>query len=547
MRFKSIQTKYVLLVTVSILLSTLLVGGVCVRNAYNDSMKHAAENMNLTCESYMHKYDATFRDVQNTVEMTSSYATERLETIERFATDETYREEYATRLEDFLRFATENSRNVSSYYVRFSPDLLQFERGFRFSRSSNSEAFKRLPILKIQDYQPSDDEHVGWYYTPISTGKTTWLEPYFNANSQQEMVSCVTPFYKDGTIVGVIGMDINFSSLIDDLQDLRIFDNGYAFLCDASGKVYYHPLYPADTFIQQDVQGFDAQLGNESSGSQLYDGVSKGENIAYAFRTLTNGMRLVLRAPVNEIGAEALGSMRTIGLLTLAAALVSISITVVVCQRITKPLADLTTAAAMLASGQYDVKIDVTTQDEVGVLARTLQVAAAELKANAERMRQLALKDTLTGVRNKTAYELETKALEEEVRDGLDSFGIAVFDINDLKTANDVYGHQQGDKVIKIGCNRICQVFSHCPVFRIGGDEFVAIIRGDEVNHVDERLAEFAARTKEENDAAKQPQDKVQVAVGVSFFDPKTDTCIEDVFNRADERMYENKQSLKQA
>ena len=544
--FRSIQTKYILLVLCCVIASALVIGGVCVSNAVYTTQRAAAQNMNLTCETYRYKYDAMFEDVQTAVETSASYAARDLESIGRFSSDAAYRDAYAEQLEKVLALETQNSDSVISYYVRFSPDLLSFERGFRFARSSTDEAFERIPIVKIQDYQESDQEHVGWYFTPISTGTTTWLEPYYNANLDMEMVSCVTPFYKDGELVGVIGMDISFSKLVDDLDDLRIFDNGYAFLCSSEGKIYYHPLYKSGTAIQQDVSGFDAHLENESSGELLYSGVSKGEKVDYAFRTLTNGMRLVLRAPVSEINADMTSMVYTIGLLVLSIVAFFIVMTVFISRRITRPLRELTEAAGLLSQGDYDIQVDTTSRDEVGILAHALKRAAAELKAAAERMKQIAYKDSLTGVRNKTAYNLEINALEAEIENDCADFGIVVFDVNNLKTANDVYGHEQGDKVIRIGCNRICMTFPHSPVFRIGGDEFVAVIKGEELSHVKERLAAFAERTKIENANVEQPQDKVHVAVGVAIFDPARDTCVQDVFNRADSQMYETKQIMKQ-
>lgn len=547
-KFKSIQTKYILLVLACVIASALSVGILSVRSAREMAVRMAAENMNLICESHKYKFDASLQNVQESVEACSTFASNRLESLERFESDEEYRDSYAALLEEALKLVTLEDTHVMSYYVRFSPDLLTYEKGFRFRRTEDGSTFERIPILHIQDYQESDDEHVGWYYLPIEKGETMWLEPYHNANFDREMVSCVSPFYKDGKLVGVIGMDIDFSDMIDDLKELDFFDNGYAFLCSSEGKVYYHPLFKEGTYIQDDVIGFDAALENESSGKVLYEGISNGENVSYAFNTLTNGMRIVSRAPSSEIEADATAIAQRIVSITATVIAVSVLFTVVVCWHITKPLKDITTAAAMIAAGEYDIDLsDIQTQDEVGVLARTLQVAAVELKASTKRMSQLAYKDSLTGVRNKTAYDLEMSALDDEISGGNAAFGIAVLDVNDLKTANDVYGHEQGDKVIRIGSRRICQAFEHCAVFRVGGDEFVVIIRGDELNHIDERLADFAERTRQENAAADRIEDMVNLAVGVAVYDPEKDSSAQEVFNRADARMYKAKIQMKRA
>ena len=58
------------------------------------------------------------------------------------------------------------------------------------------------------------------------------------------------------------------------------------------------------------------------------------------------------------------------------------------------------------------------------------------------------------------------------------NFGIAMIDLNNLKVINDTYGYEEGNYAIKKLCEIVCSVFSHSLVFRIGGDEFVVILKG---------------------------------------------------------------------
>ena len=100
--------------------------------------------------------------------------------------------------------------------------------------------------------------------------------------------------------------------------------------------------------------------------------------------------------------------------------------------------------------------------------------------ANVAQMSELALKDGLTGVRNRTAYKQETKKLEETLeRDGTE-FAIVMIDMNDLKKFNDVYGHEQGNAAIIKLCHIACDIFKRSMMCRIGGDEFVAILLGED-------------------------------------------------------------------
>ena len=91
---------------------------------------------------------------------------------------------------------------------------------------------------------------------------------------------------------------------------------------------------------------------------------------------------------------------------------------------------------------------------------------------------EMARRDELTHTKNKTAYHEMEKELQLLMDEGCQPFGIVVCDINGLKVINDTEGHKAGDDYIKASCMLVCRIFHHSPVFRIGGDEFVAVLRG---------------------------------------------------------------------
>ena len=155
--------------------------------------------------------------------------------------------------------------------------------------------------------------------------------------------------------------------------------------------------------------------------------------------------------------------------------------------------------------------------------------------------RKLAYVDGLTGVKNKSAYLEKLQNLELQLEEGSNrEFAVAVFDLNDLKTVNDTLGHDAGDKYIIDACKFICQCYKHSPVFRIGGDEFVAILTGTDYECRDEIMHYFNA-TIEKN----QREGRVVVASGLGTYDPNKDESYNDVFRRADRNMYERKKELK--
>ena len=192
------------------------------------------------------------------------------------------------------------------------------------------------------------------------------------------------------------------------------------------------------------------------------------------------------------------------------------------------------TAAMILELDNYMRSLVATTRE------------LTETKEHAEAMHELAHKDALTGIRNKTAYDKEVKKLEWEMSDGETRFGIAMVDLNFLKRINDTYGHEKGNISIKKLCTMVCTIFEHSPVFRIGGDEFVIILKDHDYDHADELVEKFNNRIEEmQQDKALEQWEQVSAAIGVAFYDPEKDDSVANVFKRADKAMYNRKMDMK--
>lgn len=155
---------------------------------------------------------------------------------------------------------------------------------------------------------------------------------------------------------------------------------------------------------------------------------------------------------------------------------------------------------------------------------------------------EMARRDGLTQAKNKTAYhEMETE-LQRNIDGQKNPFGIVVCDINGLKIINDTEGHKAGDDYIKESFDLISNVFLHSPVYRIGGDEFAVLLKGQD----------YADRENLVNGFQRQIEENIRigegciVALGLAIYKPDEDFLVEDVFNRADNRMYEDKTRLKE-
>jgi diguanylate cyclase (GGDEF)-like protein len=86
-------------------------------------------------------------------------------------------------------------------------------------------------------------------------------------------------------------------------------------------------------------------------------------------------------------------------------------------------------------------------------------------------LRKYSYRDQMTGVMNRRALD----EFENEQLDRSKPYGVLMADINGLKRMNDVQGHDAGDQLIRDVANALGEVFGKDNVYRMGGDEFLAI------------------------------------------------------------------------
>ena len=162
------------------------------------------------------------------------------------------------------------------------------------------------------------------------------------------------------------------------------------------------------------------------------------------------------------------------------------------------------------------------------------------------RLLDLVRKDPMTNVNNRIAYDDKEKQLQAQINSDLDcEFAIAMFDVNSLKMINDTLGHEAGDIYIRRACHLICDVFKHSPVYRMGGDEFVAVLCGEDYENREELLMKINERMSPYSERMPLPDDYVSIACGLSAYDSSKDSSVADVGKRADAAMYIDKVAKK--
>ena len=535
---KSIRSKITILtasaVVIAIIVAALL-GTLAIRSMGNSN---AERTLRLLCETGQKNLDAYFDSIEQSVETVSSFADGDLKGLEESAL-----QAHVDRTRDIFAKAANRTNGVLTYYYRIDPAVSDTVKGFWYT-NLDGEGFTEHQVTDITLYDTEDTSSLVWFTVPKATGRAIWLPPYVTDNLDVLVLSYNVPVYWQGTFVGVIGIEIDYSTMAGLVDNIRPYTSGYAFINDSEGIIIYHPQMTQEELESENKKETPYGMLDESAIIHYtFNGVAKQAS----WLPLSNGMRLNVTVPVSEINEDWLRWIQEI-VIALAVLLVFVVLAAsLLSGHLTRPLRQLTKAAGEVNAGNYDVILENRTNDEVGILTGAFNKLISHLKGYIRNLNDLAYGDALTAVRNLGAFNLFLEDLKKDAGEGqeLPPFAVCFFDCNDLKQINDQYGHDKGDLYLKSACATICRVFSHSPVFRIGGDEFAAILRRGAYNRRDELIAQFDQCCFDLCAVGKEPWERIRVARGMAVYDPEKDRSVEDVVHRADSLMYENKREQK--
>ena len=447
--------------------------------------------------------------------------------------------------------AEENEDLISTVYAGTTVGLLtSYDRWSYLSYSEDSDE-------AYYDYFQSD-----WYSQGKEESGIFYTDLYVDSQGRGLTITIASPFRdEEGRFMGVDCADFDITGLYNELLNIDLGKGAFTFTMDEDG-VLISP--DADKLSVEEITQLSPdemkKFMNDSDGIiEIKDAVYVRTNIERIGWTLC---ACVPKEIIHESIEDAERAIRYAIVLFMIVVGIIIIIEIIVVNHavssITYPMELLGQDMKIISEGDMNYRAKVYRNDEIGDITSRLNemvdrlnITMRELmntQQHADAMSRLATRDALTGIRNKTAYDNQIRLLQESFNSGNHEFGFVMVDLNNLKTINDSYGHDKGDIAIKKCCRLICETFTHSPVFRIGGDEFVIVLRESDYRNIDVLLTQFKKKVSILKDNIRlQPWERVSAAIGYALYDDEQDTSVQSVLARADQEMYKNKKKMKQS
>ncbi|MGY3914403.1 sensor domain-containing diguanylate cyclase [Aeromonas australiensis] len=361
-----------------------------------------------------------------------------------------------------------------------------------------------------------------WYQVTTMPGdEPVWFGPYPEYNTQELILSLIKRVRDEqGQLLGLLMVDMSFDSLQQALQ--RTVGSNQAAL--------YLTLRDSDQLVVGSNMDLLATHTIKQDQSQQWLGLDVLWHGTYIKRELTDiGWDLNIYLPpvlFRDSLYEAL-QMVVLPLLLLFAiwccslillvrifrqeqALVSVSLTDIVC--------DLECSSPISESKTWFVRRSLNEID---------QVRASFLKGQ-----DALLRDPLTGIMNRRAFEQHKAALEQRG----EHFWLLLFDVDNFKGVNDSQGHAFGDQVLCRMANCLADMLGVSKVYRIGGDEFAALLPQPQ-DELAERLSCLLEMVRQQQ--WRELHGPITLSVGGACYAPAAGP----IFERADAALYRSKEA----
>lgn len=537
---RSIRRKIISTVVLCFLVLTALLVSASIFSISDVLDDDSSEILRLKCSESAQQINEELGNIEQSVNTMSSQLISWLGENDELLDDDALFDEYMAILREFGKNAIENTHGALGTYLRFDPSVT--EKGdFFWVRDRKGEVVDN-ELTDISAYSKDDFEHVGWYYMPLEAHEPVWLNPYRNKNIDYDMISYIVPLYQEnGEPLGIIGMDINITLLNEFCAKVKVYDSGDALIIDSNGDLIYKNSFT----ISGDPNFKYGECYYGAVSDEVITADHNGKKLLIMSQMLDNNMQFFIRVPKDEINAPKRRLISMLLMIACAFSLIAVFIILRWANSVTRPLLELTEKAQKIAENELDTDLTCKTGDEVEVLSESLEKMVGSLKKHIDYINGLAYIEPMTKLGNSLAYKKRLEELSADIASGNADFTLFVMDLNGLKKVNDNYGHEKGDAYIKNAADIIRSVFGEKNSFRIGGDEFAAVLDGKSEEEIAALTEQLNSAMDDFNVGKTEIYDQVHIGIGGSSFRNGEDKETSDVFRRADSMMYEDKKRKK--
>ncbi len=382
---KKISTKIIITiiaccVTLSSILGvvSIITGKILINKEAMDKLvymsKSTAADLNEKLKLAESKLEYLYSDVLNTFD------------VERLKSDPKYMEEYKNMLTSTIKNYSRDCKSYSSMYFLLNPDLTGQVADVNLADVKGTGDFETQAELTKEKYD-SKNKNMQWYYETIKNKNGTWSIPYTSSIFNSDVITYSKPIFKNDVLIGVVGVDLKLSYIKNLVNNIKIYNTGYASLYNDKYDYLVHPDFTYKDNLATVKNGIYKDLYDQMKVNQ--DGFIKyksknGQYKLLAYSKLSNGWVLTVAPPISEVLNGINKLILIISAIIIIGIILSIAAALYLGKKISEPIKATTELVNAISQCDLSSSIDneiekfSKNKDELGTMIR----AVLNLKKN---------------------------------------------------------------------------------------------------------------------------------------------------------------------
>ena len=232
-----ITTTLIMLVTVAIGFVSFYNISTSTQAIDKESRKHLES---LAVESGL-RIEARMKSVENRVDDLAAYYESRIAADEVVSIDNgAYLEEVISESEAYISHIADSIDNNLLTYITFTHLITDEVHEYVLEYDATGKLHDLGDVLTYDDLL-NESDYMIWYYEPLNMRNGIWTGPYLDAFINRHMVTYSVPVIVDNRVVAIVGTDIDFEILTEMVEEVKVYETGYAFLIDEDYRFIVHP------------------------------------------------------------------------------------------------------------------------------------------------------------------------------------------------------------------------------------------------------------------------------------------------------------------
>ncbi|MBU5437191.1 methyl-accepting chemotaxis protein [Tissierella sp. MSJ-40] len=383
---KKIGTRIVLTVLICSVVMATIVGSTSIIRSINVIEKETKANLLEKALTYSRDFNEELILYETTVSNLYQFMDGTIDMTK--LREEGYLSRYVnTTLDPIIERITKETKDCLGVYIVFDPKYTGKTEGVWYLGDISGD-IKHVPNTELSSKDPSDPA-VAWYYNTINSGAASWGDPYVNEETNFYIMSYTKPIMVDNIPIGVVGIDLSVETLKERVEDIKLYDTGYAFLLSKDYDYLIHPSLDSNSNLNTIDNGKYSYIADEigSRDSGIIDTHFSGEGKIMTFSKLHGDKVIVLTVSKDEILEDMNNTIYIISAVMGIAIILTIFISIALGKRISNPIILVT--EILDTTSQLDlrdieetkkIKDILNRKDELGTILRATVILREEIR-----------------------------------------------------------------------------------------------------------------------------------------------------------------------